>query len=84
MGMDKDTKIPVESTTLFRIASLSKPITAGAIMMLSEKNLGLLNRTVFGPNGILGTYYGLKPYSEWEKQVTTASSGAYSRRRGMG
>jgi len=68
--MDRDSGIPVNSTTLFRIASLSKPITAAAIMMLSEKNPGLLNRTVFGPNGILGSIYGTKPYSDFEKQVT--------------
>ena len=35
--MDKITKKPVQATSLFRIASLSKPITSAALMI--EKNL---------------------------------------------
>ena len=67
---DEDTKEPVQPISIFRIASLSKPITAAAVMMLSERIPGLLNRTVFGPNGILGSRYGSKPYSQFETQVT--------------
>ena len=63
--MDKDTMEPVQSTSLFRIASLSKPITSAATMMLSERILGLMERTVFGSGGILGTMYGTLPYSEY-------------------
>ena len=33
---DRDRRVPVESTTLFRIASVSKPITAVAVLRLVE------------------------------------------------
>jgi CubicO group peptidase (beta-lactamase class C family) len=36
---DVEAKIPVQPTSLFRIASLSKPITAVAVMQLIEKGL---------------------------------------------
>jgi CubicO group peptidase (beta-lactamase class C family) len=42
----------------FRIASLSKPITAIAIMNLVEAGQLRLNDRVLGSNGILGTDYG--------------------------
>merc|ERR1719154_780851 len=58
-------------------------------MMLSESNPGLLDRKVFGPNGILGTKYGSKPYSTFETQVTikhllehTAGGDAWKNGRG--
>lgn len=38
----------------FRIASVSKPITATAVMMCIEKGLLLPDSKVFGPQGILG------------------------------
>lgn len=38
----------------FRIASISKPITATAVMMCVEKGLLKLDTRVFGPQGILG------------------------------
>jgi N-acyl-D-amino-acid deacylase len=34
---DRDKREPVESTSLFRIASISKPITAVAVLQLVEK-----------------------------------------------
>jgi CubicO group peptidase (beta-lactamase class C family) len=42
---------------LFRIASVSKLLTAAAIMKLYEDNLLDLDKTVFGPNGILDTTF---------------------------
>src|SRR5436189_5505101 len=40
----------VPENTLFRIASISKPITATAIMKLVENNLLSLDEKVFGEN----------------------------------
>lgn len=40
---DYDRKLPVENSTLFRMASLSKSITAAGLMLLYEK--GLFNMT---------------------------------------
>ena len=41
---------------LFRIASLSKPITSIAIMQLMEEGKLTMNDRVFGPDGILSDY----------------------------
>ena len=68
--MDKNTNEPVQATSSFRIASISKPITSAAIMVMLEKNPTLLKSKVFGRNGILGTEYGTKPYSDYVKQIT--------------
>ena len=50
---DTTTHALVQPGNTFRIASLSKPITAVTIMYLVEHGLLNLNDTVFGPNGIL-------------------------------
>ncbi len=50
---DKSTKTAVCPDNIFRIASLSKQITAITIMHLYEQGRVGLNDTVFGPNGIL-------------------------------
>jgi len=68
--MDKVTQEPVQATSLFRIASLSKPLTAATLMMMIEKKPALLKATIFGEKGLLGTKYGTKPYSSYEKQIT--------------
>jgi CubicO group peptidase (beta-lactamase class C family) len=47
---------------LFRIASVSKPITSVAIFQLIEQGKLKLDDRVFGPNTILGTDYGSPPY----------------------
>jgi len=62
-----DRKDSIEATTSsqFRIADLSKPITSVAIFMLIEKGQLRLDSKVFGPSGILGTKYSKgidKPY----------------------
>ncbi len=55
---------------LFRIASVSKPITAVAIMKLIElKKLKLTDR-IFGTNSILGTQYGTTPYKKHVEEIT--------------
>lgn len=48
-----DINVPTATDHLFRIASLSKPITAIAIMKLVEEGKLSLERKVFGADGIL-------------------------------
>jgi CubicO group peptidase (beta-lactamase class C family) len=50
---DVEAKLPVNPGNLFRIASVSKLITAVAIMKLVEKKVISLDSKVFGPNAIL-------------------------------
>lgn len=53
---DKSTNEMVSPNSLFRIASVSKPITAAAIMRLTETTNLKLSDKIFGPSGILGDY----------------------------
>lgn len=57
---DREAEEPVTTESRFRIASLSKPITAVAIMKLVEDGKLSLNQKVFGPAGILGPRYGME------------------------
>jgi len=54
----------------FRIASISKPITATAIMQLVEGGKLHLQDKVFGKGGILGITYGAYPYKKWVEDIT--------------
>lgn len=54
----------------FRIASVSKPFTATAIMQLVEQGKLHLNDKVFGKGAIFGTTYGKQPYSNWIREIT--------------
>lgn len=54
----------------FRIASISKPITAVAIMRLVESAELSLDDPVFGDAGILGNDYGTEPYSDDLESIT--------------
>lgn len=68
---DRENQIALRPSHLFRIASLSKPITATAILKLSEQGRLNLDQTVFGPNGILGDSYGsLRPYNPGVADIT--------------
>jgi CubicO group peptidase (beta-lactamase class C family) len=81
---DRSTKEPVTTNHLFRIASLSKPITAVAVFRLLEEwrrpvqvsDRGVpvpalrLDEKVFGPGGILGTTYGTPPAGSGIDQIT--------------
>lgn len=49
----KEENIPMEPYNLLRVASVSKLITATAVMKLVEENKIQLDSKVFGPNGIL-------------------------------
>lgn len=51
---DAARKEPVTPRHRFRIASISKPITATAVMMQAEKGRLKLSDTIWGPKGVLG------------------------------
>jgi CubicO group peptidase (beta-lactamase class C family) len=67
---DTATKEPVTPNSIFRIASISKPVTAVAVMELVESGKLHLDDTVFGTGAILGTTYGTRPYAANVKQIT--------------
>lgn len=67
---DKEAFTPVDTASLFRIASLSKFTTATAIMKLVEAGKLTVNDKVFGPGGILGTTYGAQPYGQYITDIT--------------
>jgi CubicO group peptidase (beta-lactamase class C family) len=66
---DTSSGADVDPSTLMRVASVSKPITAIAIMGLVDANKLSLDATVFGPGAILGTTYGSKPYGDRVKKI---------------
>ena len=71
---------------LFRIASVSKPITSVAIFTLVERGKLRLADKVFGPRGILGTDYGGPPYKQHVESITvdhllTHTAGGWSNDR---
>lgn len=63
---DRRTGESVSTEHRFRIASVSKPVTSVAIMYLTQDQAfhGLLDRRVFGADGVLGHAYGTPPYHE--------------------
>jgi CubicO group peptidase (beta-lactamase class C family) len=58
------------NNSLFRIASVSKPITAITILSLAQNGFLSLNQTVFGTNGILGNSFGTPPAGSKIDQIT--------------
>ncbi|MFD0863404.1 serine hydrolase [Sungkyunkwania multivorans] len=67
---EKDKKEIAAATSLFRLASVSKPITGVAVMQLVEQGKLKLSDKVFGKGQILGTKYGSKSYGNREKVIT--------------
>ncbi|XP_046557378.1 uncharacterized protein LOC124266623 isoform X2 [Haliotis rubra] len=57
---------PVTSSSRFRIASISKPLTAIGLMRLVEQGQLTLDDKVFGPKGILKEF---KPSAKGDKRV---------------
>lgn len=55
---------------LFRVASISKPITAVAIFSLIERGRLKLTDKVFGSGALLGKDYGAPPYLQGIDQIT--------------
>jgi CubicO group peptidase (beta-lactamase class C family) len=70
-GMADSAKlVQANMSTLFRIASVTKPITSVTIFTLIEKGKLNLTDKVFGPSGILGTKYGKSPYKQYVADIT--------------
>jgi CubicO group peptidase (beta-lactamase class C family) len=67
---DRQDSLQVTTSNLFRIASLSKPITAVAIFTLVEKGRLHLDDKVFGPSGILATKYGKGTDKQYVSDIT--------------
>lgn len=67
---DVDGDVNATTASLFRIASVSKPITSTAIMRLVDRGWLELDDLVFGEGALLGTTYGSQPYSERVRSIT--------------
>ena len=65
-----DSQEPLTTSHLFRIASVSKPITSSAVFTLMEKGRLRSGDTVFGASGVLGTTYGEQSYARGIEQIT--------------
>jgi D-alanyl-D-alanine carboxypeptidase len=63
----------VKPESRFRIASVSKPFTSAAIMLLIEQGKLKLSDKVFGGDGVLGIAYGSQPYKKWITDITIAN-----------
>lgn len=61
---DRDRHENVTPGHLFRIASVSKPITSVAVFQLIEQGKLKLDDPVFGPGAILGADFGPPPYKQ--------------------
>jgi D-alanyl-D-alanine carboxypeptidase len=67
---DREASQPTTVQSLFRLASVSKPLTSVTILKLVEQGKLGLDDTVFGPGGILGTTYGSQPYGPHLTEIT--------------
>jgi CubicO group peptidase (beta-lactamase class C family) len=70
---DPATGEPMTPDHRMRIASVAKPITAAAIMMLAERGRIRLDQRVFGPQGLLGGWFPVDnghPRADWLTAVT--------------
>jgi CubicO group peptidase (beta-lactamase class C family) len=67
---DRDQQERVTARSLFRIASVTKPITSTAIFTLLESGKLRQQDKVFGPQGLLGTQFGEPPYQPWVEDIT--------------
>ncbi|HEY6257304.1 MAG TPA: serine hydrolase domain-containing protein [Xanthobacteraceae bacterium] len=83
---DRDSGEPLSSQHLFRIASVSKPITSAAIFTLIEQGRLHLGDRIFGPGALLGTDFAGPPYSPGVDAITlehllTHTAGGWSNDR---
>jgi CubicO group peptidase (beta-lactamase class C family) len=67
---DRESNEAVTPMHLFRIASMSKPITSVAVFTLIEQGRVKLSDKVFGPGAITGTDYAAPPYNAGVDQIT--------------
>jgi CubicO group peptidase (beta-lactamase class C family) len=66
---DPEHSTQAQQNSLFRIADLSKPITAVTIFSLIEAGKLSLTDKVFGSAGILGTKFGKAPYKAYVTDI---------------
>src|SRR5215831_10290326 len=66
---DRDTHEPLSSSSLFRIASVTKSITSVAIFTLIEQGRVNLSDKIFGKGRIFGTDYGTPPYRQYVEDI---------------
>ena len=66
---DRDKNERVTPAHLFRIASVSKPITSVTLFRLMEDKRLTPEDTVFGPRGVLGNGFGKAPYHRWVEEI---------------
>jgi CubicO group peptidase (beta-lactamase class C family) len=67
---DREAREAASPQHLFRIASVTKPITSVAIFSLIEAGRIDLGDRVFGPGAITGTDYGRPPYQPHVDEIT--------------
>lgn len=67
---DRQHMTQAQQDSLFRIADLSKPITAVTIFSLIENGKLNLTDKVFGSGAILGTHYSKPPYKTYVADIT--------------
>jgi CubicO group peptidase (beta-lactamase class C family) len=67
---DKDRDEKVTPNHLFRIASVTKPITSATLFSLIEAGKLRLSDKIFGPGAVLGTAYGEPPYQPQIEELT--------------
>ena len=71
VGMaDRQHLVQAQQDSLFRIASVSKPITSVTIFTLIEQGKLNLTDKVFGPGAIFGIKYGKPPYKQSVADIT--------------
>ncbi len=66
---DRQSGAKVTPSSLFRIASVSKPITAVAIFDLVEQKKVGLEDVVFGSGGVLHSEYAHRPLKKWVDEI---------------
>jgi D-alanyl-D-alanine carboxypeptidase len=67
---DEKAQLRVTTFDRFRQASVSKSVTAVAIMHLVQTGAMSLDDRVFGDDSILGYTYGTKTFIDWEREIT--------------
>ena len=67
---NRDASEPVLTSHVFRIASVTKPVTSAAIFALVQQGRIRLDEKVFGKEGILEERYGTPPYKSYVQNIT--------------
>jgi CubicO group peptidase (beta-lactamase class C family) len=67
---DRENNEPLTPMHLFRVASVTKPITSAAIFCLIEQGRLHLGDRIFGPGAVLGTDFASPPYHPQIDQIT--------------